>query len=94
MLELALAGNPAMVVSTLEIDRGGVSYTVDTLQELRRRAPDAEVFLLMGADSLLDLPSWYQAEEICQLAVPVVVRRPGAAEPDLTVLSGLASPVS
>jgi nicotinate-nucleotide adenylyltransferase len=92
MLELALAGNPAMVVSALEIDRGGVSYTVDTLREIRRRESDAELFLLMGADSLLDLPTWYQAEEICQLAVPVVARRPGTAPPDLSVLSDLVSP--
>jgi len=92
MLELALAGHPAMVVSALEIDRGGVSYTVDTLHEIRRREPDAELFLLMGADSLLDLPTWYQAEEICQLAVPVVARRPGTAPPDLSVLSDLVSP--
>ena len=92
MLELALAGNPAMVVSALEIDRGGVSYTVDTLQELHRREPAAELFLLMGADSLSDLPTWYQAEKICQLAVPVVARRPGAAAPDLSVLNDLVSP--
>jgi nicotinate-nucleotide adenylyltransferase len=92
MLELALAGNPAMVVSALEIDRGGVSYTVETLQEVRRREPDAELFLLIGGDSLLDLPSWYHAEHICQIATPVVARRPGAAEPNLSVLSDLASP--
>lgn len=92
MLELALAGNPAMVVSALEIERGGVSYTVDTLQELRRREPEVELFLLMGADSLQDLPTWYQADIVCRLAVPVVVRRPGAAEPDLSVLSDLVSP--
>ena len=91
MLELALAGHAAMIVSALEIDRGGISYTVDTLREIRRSQPAAELFLLMGADSLPELPSWYQADEICRLALPVVVRRPGAPEPDFGVLADLAT---
>lgn len=89
MLELALAGHSAMIVSALETERGGVSYTVDTLHEIRRRKPDSELFLLMGADSLPELPSWHRAAEICELALPLVVRRPGAAEPDFGVLAEL-----
>jgi nicotinate-nucleotide adenylyltransferase len=93
MLELALAGHAAMTVSSLEIDRGGVSYTVETLRAVRDSQPDAQRFLLLGADSLGDLPSWYEAAEICQLATPVVVRRrPGAPEPDFDVLSPLLPP--
>ncbi len=91
MLELALAGNSAMIVSPLEIDRGGISYTVDTLREIQRGEPAAELFLLLGADSLPELPSWYQAETICQLALPVVVRRPFAPEPDFQVLADLST---
>jgi nicotinate-nucleotide adenylyltransferase len=87
MLELAVAGNESFHVSTLEIDRGGVSYTVDTLAVLHRRDPDAEWFLLMGADSLQDLATWREPEQICEMAIPVAVRRTGSPEPDLAMLS-------
>lgn len=89
MLELAIAGHEAFVVSTLEIERGGVSYTVETLSTIREQHPDAELFFLMGADSLRDLPTWRETQRICQFATPVVVRRRGAPEPDFNVLNGM-----
>lgn len=89
MLELALGGHPAMHVSTLEVERGGVSYTVETLTRLRQDYPDEKLFFLMGADSLEDLPTWREPERICELAVPLVVRRAGAAEPDFGKLAHL-----
>lgn len=92
MLQLAIAGHDALHVSTLEIDRGGVSYTVQTLRELHERYPAEEWFFLMGADSLQDLPTWYEPQEICRLAIPVVVRRVGAAEPDLDSLRAVTTP--
>ena len=52
MLRLAVGGHPAIEISTIEIDRGGVSYTVDTLAEIHAQQPEAELFLLMGADTL------------------------------------------
>jgi len=87
MIQLAVAGNKYFRVSTLEIDRGGVSYTVDTLAELHRREPDCQWFFLMGADSLNDLATWREPAHICRLAIPVAVRRAGSPEPDLAVLS-------
>ena len=78
MLELALAGNDHLRVSTLEIDRGGVSYTVDTLRAIKDDRPAADLFFLMGADSLRDLSTWREPAEICRLAYPLVVRRSGA----------------
>jgi nicotinate-nucleotide adenylyltransferase len=75
----------------LEIQRGGVSYTVDTLHRVGQQHSGAELFFLMGGDSLRDLPTWRQPERICQLATPVVVRRNGAPVPDLTVLSQLVT---
>lgn len=81
MLRLALEGRPGLVVSTLEIDRGGVSYTVDTLRQIHTERPDAELLLLMGADSLNDLPDWREPEAILRLATPLVVQRPGEPEP-------------
>ncbi len=77
MLELALAGQPAFRVDDLEKERPGLSYTADTLEELRRRLPDSQLFLLVGSDILPDLPSWYNPAHILELARLLVVARPG-----------------
>jgi nicotinate-nucleotide adenylyltransferase len=92
MLQLAVGGTDSFLVAALEIDRGGVSYTVDTLAEIHRQRPSDELFLLMGADSLSDLPTWREPRRICELAVPVVVCRAGSASPDLSVLEPLVEP--
>ncbi len=92
MLQLAIDGDPRFAISTAELDRGGVSYTVDTLRELAVRDPTTELFLLMGADALADLPNWREARAICDLAMPTVVRRAGLPEPDFGVLAPLVSP--
>ncbi len=92
MLRLAVGGHPAMQISTLEIDRGGVSYTVETLTAFHAQQPEAELFLLMGADAVTDLPQWRAAARICELAIPVVVRRAGAAEPSFDALQTVTSP--
>jgi nicotinate-nucleotide adenylyltransferase len=92
MLKLALAGNEAMNVSTVEIDRGGVSYTVETLTTIHEQQPDAELFFLMGGDSLHDLPTWREPRRICELAIPAVVSRPGFPPVDFDVLREVVSP--
>ena len=92
MLELAVAGHPAFAVNRDEVDRGGVSYTVDTLRHFRGQDPEGELLLLMGSDMLYDLPQWREAEQICRLAIPVVASRPGAGAPDFACLAELASP--
>ena len=91
MLELAVGGNEFFAVSRLEIDRGGVSYTVETLTELKAADPARELFFLLGGDSLKDLPQWREPARICELALPVVVRRPGSAEPNYDGLRDLIS---
>jgi len=91
MLRLAIAGHAAFFVSELEIRRGGVTYTVDTLTALREQQPQDELFFLMGADSLRDLPTWREAARICSLAVPAVVRRRDTPEPDFGVLADMVS---
>ncbi len=83
MIRLAIGGHPAFALSTLELDRGGVSYTVDTLEQLKQQHPEDELYLLMGADSLGGFPQWKNPDRICQIATPVIVRRPGAEEIDL-----------
>ncbi len=91
MLELATGGNPSIVVSRQETERGGLSYTVDTLTQLAAEDPKRELFFLLGADSLIDLPYWRDPTEICRLAVPVVVRRAGQ-EIDFSPLTALVEP--
>jgi nicotinate-nucleotide adenylyltransferase len=92
MLELALSGHERLKSSAMEIERGGVSYTVETLAAVRGAQPGAELFLLMGADSLRELPTWREPDRICELALPAVVRRGGSPEPDFGVLARLVSP--
>ena len=91
MVELAIAGHPAFECSSMEIERGGLSYTVDTLSEIASEHPQATLYLLMGVDSLLDLPGWREPERICELAVPVVAARPGQPPVDFQILEPLTS---
>ncbi|MDG1874648.1 MAG: nicotinate-nucleotide adenylyltransferase [Mariniblastus sp.] len=86
MIELALSGHESFVLSKLEIDRGEISYTVDTLSELLAAHPDDELFLLMGDDSLESFPNWREPKKIVELATPLVVNRPGSGNVDLSVL--------
>lgn len=74
MLRLALRGAPQFEVSTLEVDRGGVSFTVDTLESLARRAAPS-LYFVMGQDSLDDFPTWRDPERIARLARLAVVPR-------------------
>ncbi len=77
MLQLATAGHDQIIVSTIEIERGETSFTVDTLRTLKAERPDDELFLLMGADSLETFDKWRQPKAICELATPLVVGRRG-----------------
>ena len=79
MLKLAIGGHRAFEVSDLEIERGGVSYTVDTLTSLRKQYADAELVLLVGADTLADMPNWKDPKTIVTLAQIGVVERTGSA---------------
>jgi nicotinate-nucleotide adenylyltransferase len=91
MLQLAIGGHDAFRVSTIEVDRGGVSFTVDTLSQIAAEQPGAELFFLMGADSLLDLPKWHDPRRITSLALPLVVRRHGSPEPQYEALAAILS---
>jgi nicotinate-nucleotide adenylyltransferase len=88
MIELAIGGHEAFEVCRHEIDRGGINYTVETLAHLRKQDPARELFFLMGADSLRDLRTWRQPDQICRLAMPVVVRRAGD-QPQLELIAPL-----
>ncbi|HEX9828875.1 MAG TPA: nicotinate-nucleotide adenylyltransferase [Bacteroidota bacterium] len=75
MTKLAVRGNRAFSVSDIEIRRGGVSYTIDTVNEYRRRFPRAELFLIIGTDNLRDFKKWKSYKEILRHANILVYPR-------------------
>ena len=79
MLRLAVEGEDAFEVETLEVERPGPSYTVETLEALREERPGAELYFIMGEDALVDLPNWVRPERILELVKLAVARRAGAA---------------
>ena len=83
LLTAALRGT-GFGLSTIELDRPGPSYTVDTLETFTRMHPHARLFLLVGADSLHDLPGWRDPERILALATVAVAARPGTRLAGLT----------
>lgn len=86
MVELAVAGKPYFEVSTLEASRPGPSYTIDTMLELKRQLKTAELYFIMGWDSLQSLPRWKEAPRLITLCRLVAIPRPGVAPPDFTGL--------
>ena len=92
MLRLALDGHDDFVLSTLEIERGGMSYTIDTLLAIQSQMLDVELYLLMGADSLADFPFWRRPADICRIATPLVVSRAGEPLPHFEHLEPFVSP--
>lgn len=87
MIELAIAGCEPFHLKQFELQRGGTSYTVDTLDQVRASHPDDELFLLMGDDSLDSFAKWKSPERICELAIPLIASRPGFDQVDLSPLS-------
>lgn len=79
----AVRDDPRFVVSTVDIDRGGVTYTVDTLRDLGAQYAGAELYFIAGADSLARLSEWKDAEQLGQLAQFVGVTRAGHSFPQL-----------
>lgn len=77
LLRLALAGKEWCEVDEQEIQRGGVSYTVDTVRNYLKRFPDAQIFYLIGTDHISKLPQWREANELAKLVEFVVIPRPG-----------------
>ena len=77
MTVIATASNPRFSVSRVDIDRGGPTYTVDTLSDLHGQHPDAELFFITGADALAQIVGWRETDKLFQLAHFVGVTRPG-----------------
>lgn len=77
MTRLATRGNSGFQVSDIEIRRGGVSFTIDTLHAMKQEYPNDRLFLLIGMDNLIDFHTWRSPEEIVRAASLVVMTRPG-----------------
>ncbi|MDP3774996.1 MAG: nicotinate-nucleotide adenylyltransferase [Gemmatimonadales bacterium] len=80
MLRLAIQGHSRYAIETMELDRAGPSYTVDTLRILKERWPDDRLVLILGADAAAELPRWRAADEVARLAEVAVLKRPGSPE--------------
>ena len=93
MARLAAEGEPGLSVSTVELDRGGVSYTIDTLTELSAARPHAQSLFIVGTDAFLELRTWREPDRLVRTFDLVVVDRPGSAlpagapDPELATLS-------
>lgn len=85
MVELAIAGNSDFVISSVELDRSGPSYTADTVDQLRAAASadgrDDRLLVIVGAEALADLPEWHEPERLLGAARLIVVERPGTRTP-------------
>ena len=87
MVRLAIADRPYFKLSTIEIERAGPTYTVDTIAELKAQlGAGDELFFILGRDNLAELPRWWQPERLITMCRLVAVPRPGYPLPDLKAL--------
>jgi nicotinate-nucleotide adenylyltransferase len=95
MLRLAVKDRPGLEVSTTEIERIGPSYTVDTVNALRRRlGGGAEIYFILGRDSLSQLPEWRDPARLIRICRLVAVPRPGFPHPDMAALERVIPGIS
>jgi nicotinate-nucleotide adenylyltransferase len=83
LCELAAAGDERLEVSRLEVDRGGPSFTVDTLRELHARHPEHELIFIVGGDMAVSLPAWKDPRTVLELAKLAIAERSGALRRDV-----------
>jgi nicotinate-nucleotide adenylyltransferase len=83
LLRLALAEKTWCEIDDQEVKRGGVSYTIDTIRDYRKRFPGAELFYLIGGDHVSQLPKWREATDLADAVQFLVIPRPGQAETPL-----------
>jgi len=88
LLRLALEGQVGLEADDCELERGGPSYSIDTLREMRRRFPDAVLHLALGVDAYNGLPQWHQAAALLDECHLIVLKRPGTELADLGLSAG------
>ena len=91
MTVIATASNPRFSTSRVDIERGGQTYTIDTLTDLKRERPEAELFFITGADALEQIVSWRDNERLFQMARFIGVTRPGYQLADHHLPEGVVS---
>lgn len=79
MLQRAVFDNQRFKIETLEIERGGVSYTYDTMMSLKMLCPNDDFYLIMGGDMVQDLPNWYHVDDLAKIVQFVGVKRMGVS---------------
>jgi len=84
MCRLAVQGEDSLDVCGLEMERGGPSYTADTLKEIHERHPEAELTFIVGADTARTLPSWHEPQRVLELAALAVASRSGTDRAQVT----------
>lgn len=77
MVRLAIQDNPLFQIETIEMERGGINYTYDTMQYLKQKHHDSEIYFIIGADMIENLPTWYRIDELVQLVTFVGLNRAG-----------------
>ncbi|GGH68350.1 putative nicotinate-nucleotide adenylyltransferase [Compostibacillus humi] len=77
MTEIAISANPHFRLQTVEVERSGKSYTIDTIKQFRNEFPDVDFYFIIGADMVEYLPHWHRIEELVQLVKFVGVKRSG-----------------
>jgi nicotinate-nucleotide adenylyltransferase len=93
MVRLAIAGHEVFKVSEIETKRPGPHYSYETLEALSKDHPNDDLFFLIGADSLVDLPQWRNPKRIAEIATLVVANRPGVAIPETPAFVSASRPV-
>ena len=87
MVRLAVAGNPYFKVSTMELDRPGLSYSIDTVMELKAKlGARAEIYFIVGPDALSELPRWKDPARLVEMCRVVGIGRPGYTQANLRKL--------
>lgn len=92
MLQAAVADNPSFCVDDIELQRGGVSRTYDTLSEYLPGMPQAEIFCILGADNAVTLGSWYKIEQLLEMARFIAAARPGSSCSWHPAVTGITMP--
>ncbi|MGB9082249.1 MAG: nicotinate-nucleotide adenylyltransferase [Desulfuromonadaceae bacterium] len=82
MVGIAIAGRASFEMSTIEAERGGKSYSIDTIRAFRERFPDDDLFFIIGGDSFLEIGTWHRYDEIFRSCNLIVVERPGCSIAD------------
>lgn len=93
MVQLAIAHEATFILQTIELERKGKSYTIDTISQLEREHPDAKFYFIIGGDQVAYLPNWKQIDELMNKVQFIGVERPGIEWEDVPFVEKLSIPI-